>query len=1590
VETVLLCDVLPDGTVAAQVLVEPVYDTNTGQRVATRTVDPATGAAYTVQGELQQCRPCARQIIERCGCDDTDGDGTGDVRYIELWAIDPCGGEDPALLGTWLDGDFEQPYTPVAPVDCPEPEAEPLAVETWPLCVVNDGDGSVVQAIRREVVYDETGAATSARYVDAVTGAPVALPAGTHIAVCPQGPECASPTTPVTSVGLCLADGTPIAVTVIRDCDGLVTSEGWLNLTTGAWTAGAVPAGTVACGDSRSIQVSGTFCDVDANGEVVGLVLVEYTYDDTGAISGVRLVDAVTGDTYTPTGTVTVCPAGVEQPEQDAVILCHTAPDGTLTQFVRDYRRDENGTITGHSDYTLDGAPYTPDPAGTVGVCAPPCLHCETLTVCDSAPVPVALDATALPDPMRWWQVACPGCATDSNPFGPSLQPLFDGGSVVVPPTGMAPTGGSHHWSAGTVRVDGCSCEADVTLTLSVDFTNDGPGSQVGGGTGLYLLNGDTLVTTGAVPPGTSAGVTTTVTVTATVPAADLAAGNVVLLVQAEGGQQDIANDKQWTLSDWAATATAPCGRQFARIICRDCSGEIVSTTDYEADGVTPYTPVGEVGECRPCTPPPDADCEIVQLCDVEHEVTAVLPAFGVADEQWQTLPNGVRWMRRGNDPALPQGWYTSENSVPERFDFDRPVSLRYVVRFNGPTAAPLRIPAGWYLDALNVVQHTWDPVTRTIAPTASATVAGESAFRIESQTTRTMIAPVIVAPQPTTGQISQYGQIAVTADRITPFLRTVCKGADGTVTTTDTAVDGVTPYTVSGTAGTCSEPPAPPCQDCETLILCDSGGPATITGTAAQGTLPNGIAWTARSPGPGNTGGAMPPRIANSSGVAFWGLHSFPNQADGPTRWTFSKPSTIEFSVYLIGSATNAPSNRAQLPAGLEVLSLPANYAYDAATGVLTRTPDGNSDNCTYVTDPQPGNMARFRTLGPVTSLTAQPGLGSRIAACGTFFTYYVGAFSVAPGGQFLRRICRDCDGQVTSVADTLLDGVTPYVPAGDVGQCEQEPPCDLSVVEECTYSMPDGGVGFDLNSDAYPGCMLATATNPSYGYGDRVTAWEGTYESSTGAISAFGFVSGDLGGHIDFAAFTPAIPVHPTQSPTNYVGTATFNGVTVTLRALAGNGIARNNDTTKLNVDNGDRYRFEFSRPVRLTLTTVGFGDPPTPHYERFCGVVVDTVPWPAVKLADCQGRIKVVDAATGSAIPARATLTCGDACCQPVQVCIQQDPVQTREFISNEEHRNDNSIDPVWKWTTDLSAASPVWYDMYQYQFSADWTVRDSDTARPAWWVSPHPDGRSAQSSPPRPGEGPSLLNTHWYPRAHFDLPANADPATIRVQATVFNADQAGRAFRLNDGAWQALPPTATHNGVTYQFGPDVIPGAKAGRNFLYLDVEETVGGGAGLMVHLKVLYQVIPETRSWTRMVCCDGSIYYLDEDGQRQDSIPEGWLLAPCFPPQASSGGSEPPVPDQPVQTGIRRVTGTAAQALKTEFPGLQSVSLTVLAGVVTVTMSSGAAQAVPAGVTLTWSVADTDDSSVALATFAGSAAAADFLLNWTYKGTAAG
>ncbi|MEU5417016.1 hypothetical protein [Streptomyces clavifer] len=335
----------------------------------------AADSLFTAGPPPADVGPCDAGCVDtvcRQRCDDTDGDGEADATYSELWCVRIDGTAE--LVLTYQD-DPGQEYVPVSPVECVYGSQE---TETAPLCDTAP-DGTVTAFLRRYTFLNGT-----ATYEDvALDGQTLHVVAGT-VGLCDTADSCAEPTTPAATLGLCLADGTPIAVVVTRDCDGAVTQDGWLNLTTGTWSVGDPPAGTMACGNPRSITTAGTFCDVDpGSGDVLGLVLIEYTYGADGSVDSVRLVDATTGQTYTPQGEVTTCPAGVEQPERDLVQLCDTAADGTITEFVRDYARDENGQITGHTDYTLDGTAYAP--TGTVSTCADQGVTCADHVLCDVA-----------------------------------------------------------------------------------------------------------------------------------------------------------------------------------------------------------------------------------------------------------------------------------------------------------------------------------------------------------------------------------------------------------------------------------------------------------------------------------------------------------------------------------------------------------------------------------------------------------------------------------------------------------------------------------------------------------------------------------------------------------------------------------------------------------------------------------------------------------------------------------------------------------------------------------------------------------------------------------------------------------------------------------------------------------------------------------------------------------------------------------------------------------------------------------------------------------------------------------------------------
>ncbi|WP_405759441.1 hypothetical protein OG234_13190 [Streptomyces sp. NBC_01420] len=997
VETVLLCDTLPDGTVAGVALVEPIYDTISGDRVGTRIVDPATGAAYAPAGTLQPCQPdgcnATTSVLVLC---DTGTDGTA-TQFVRATTYD-CEGALLATLDRTLDG----------------------------------------------AAYTVTGA----------------------VGVCPTAPDCESPTTPVTSVGLCLADGTPIAVTVVRDCTGAVTSEGWINLSTGAWSAGAAPAGTVACGESRSIQVSGTFCDVDdTTGDVLGLVLVEYTYDDTGAIASVRLVDAVTGGTYAPTGTVTVCPAGVEQPERDAIQLCDVAADGTVTQFVRDYARDENGAIVGHSDYTLAGTAYTP--AGTVGRC------CDTSVVAECT--------YSLPDVVTGFDLTDPayaGCWV-----GAALNPTYEFGDRVTsweatyasdtgsgsavgftspdlggvlaftaftPALPVNPANSSPSY-VGTAVVNGVT----VTLTLT---GGDGVGMRtatgaeltVGGGDGFRLQFSEPVrltLTTGAFADNSGnlherfCGVTAE---TVPWPALKLADCNgditaldgltgeplpagAVLECRAPGADPCETTAVQTVrLCDLDPTVEADedgrrCAIPFLRHLAYDCAGELHGFHDTGLDGTTPYTPVQVV----------DCQCEsgdgLTSTIEVPWTVVSVVedPAGLPRQDFIYTIspendPSRVGTIRAHvsrqaggacgayNIDALvfsnTSAYTLTLDEVAQEMSYLRVDLLDFdgfePVGINSGSSEPTRLggTAGWNAAHTRIVPAEndgtgylyWDNPPASVGWTVYNSGGGVSCSALGFQ-------GMTVEPGGCCGGSSSEG--CSDCDTITlcdvpaggggpvSFLRHICRDCAGAVTAvTDTALDAITPYTPAGVVTDCGavgDCPSSYSTECWSLVTAQASYDNTRGGTCGQ---------------------VDPASMAACAGN--WRITSW--IIDGAEQITGAPAEFVA-----TGCGGNPDQFHGAWAAALGAIDPSSSWeaAYNGSCLFFIRTASVDP-NRVY------GQMVMYRTEAPAQVYTLTP------ASTRTEIPY-------------TKRFTQECDG-TTSVSWLDADGVEVEEPEGDLTACE------------------------------------------------------------------------------------------------------------------------------------------------------------------------------------------------------------------------------------------------------------------------------------------------------------------------------------------------------------------------------------------------------------------------------------------------------------------------------------------------------------------------------------------------------------------------
>lgn len=1071
------------------------------------------------------------------------------------------------------------------------------------------GDGAVTSFVRQyrrnragDVIGTTNYSLTGAAYV----------PTGT-VRACDAVFPCESPTTPISTTGLCLEDGTPVAVVSVRDCEGVITRAGWQNLITGVFTAGAVPAGTVPCDSTVATAESGgrlLLCDcppvgdcvsflraIDSDGTVVDTTLAGLPYVPTGTVSsceavtasippcespttpiattGLTLVDGTpitvvsqrdcagvvtqTGWFHNLTGVFTAGPppATVRAPgdaEPDLVVLCDTDGAGNITAFVRNYLRDRAGAVIGFADHTLTGGPYAV--TGTVATC-------ERVT------------------------------ANVRNP-------------IVL-----------------------CDTAIDGTVTRFLrDYVRDEDGVIIGFSD--TLLDG----TTPYVPVGTVADCETV--------AANLR--DPFVLCDTDG----------------AGTVT-----RFLRDYIRDIDGVIVNHVDFTLDGTTPYVPVGTVSVCDPV----DVETDLLCLVDADDLlIQEVIAEYGYDAA-------GVRTLTRLVDPTTGVVVVAPPGATVQ----DCGCLCRTLICYAG---------IGEGEDCEAGVQQVLDPVSPTIisatieANPNNFTVSALSASHNGSLADWTTIttdangAALGLVLRYNFGAPSDIAQIRL--DNNYGFDTSDFDGIGAATVTVFDAADiqlfqgplsagnGGAPFFTTLGGGVI--------EDAAYFTLADivrqgaPVGPFTIgfREIAAVGTYRSLITWEC----PDETISALVEGVL--PGVTYDGTTV--TQTNPPHTFTFSS-SVGAFAVKIVTDneaawstleVTDAqPVTTLTGNASLSIESVPA-ISRGISAGWLN--PDGT------VTSVNTGEIIVDPLIVPCVSPPENDHVitGHIVDMC-------------EAGVPFLRQVRVSRDG-VVQVIDTEIDGHTPYVitnlAAVTAGVCVRDRLGDVCA-ELGPLPLPTL-VGFGQQGD----CFVTQAANPSVTYNDPVDSIEFTAQGGIPAGPGFLLTLNgvDLVGPGDF---TPPVPAFPGTVGSEYTATATVGGTMITATMISGAMSSGGNFGLV------GRIRFEFSPTVSSVAVQTNYPNDPA---FQLCDVVVlpSTASDPQQLAAFRSGDGTVTYyRADGTEVEDVVLLPCG-SCCTGTQPAVQA------------RGRTVTDAGPVWTPGADVAGAA---LSVTATGVTGTWTVTDA---------------------------------------------------------------------------------------------------------------------------------------------------------------------------------------------------------------------------------------------------------------------------------------
>lgn len=426
----------------------------------------------------------------------------------------------------------------------------------------------------------------------------------------------------VTSEGL--ADGQTIPI-LVRDENGeyvpylidgeqvvlseenpsvIITEEGYYQLDTSAIVCPETGITVTAEPLDSDISTSVTACYTDEAGVSTAVEIIRYGDSDTPVVyelgTGIRISD--TSGTFAQSccecegGDVTPIQV-ISETEQLGCVVEPTSGEVTgKVYFVPTFDVDGNMTSNRMIMVATDGTvtdPYT----GSWENCGDSeCTTCETLVLCDTVNNPDPAEGTP------WNVVEIEEDADDPEHIlhfhmSPADDPTkvgivtfqsstpFNTGGCDNPEVDYAISNPSRR----TITLDEVAQEMHAFQFNMIDFDTFEP-TYIPTGYPIPTRLGGTAYWTGE--PGNNVNILPTESNGTGQLIWDNPPETMAIQVGNTGGGISCSN------VDFEALTLSTMNRPFLRTICRDCEGNIVSITDTDMDGVTPYEPVGEVTVC--------------------------------------------------------------------------------------------------------------------------------------------------------------------------------------------------------------------------------------------------------------------------------------------------------------------------------------------------------------------------------------------------------------------------------------------------------------------------------------------------------------------------------------------------------------------------------------------------------------------------------------------------------------------------------------------------------------------------------------------------------------------------------------------------------------------------------------------------------------------------------------------------------------------------------------------------------------------------------------------------------------------------------